>query len=82
MAIKLEGSPRNTSTHAAGVLIAPSRVDDFVPLARNGDDITTQYNMIELEQLGLLKMDFLGLRTLTDIDKAIKYVKESKWNYK
>ena len=78
MAIKLEGSPRNTSTHAAGVLIAPSRVDDFVPLARNGDDITTQYNMIELEQLGLLKMDFLGLRTLTDIDKAIKYVKESK----
>ncbi len=78
MAIKLEGSPRNTSTHAAGVLIAPSRVDDYVPLARNGDDITTQYNMIELEQLGLLKMDFLGLRTLTDIDKAIKYVKQDK----
>lgn len=78
MAIKLEGSPRNTSTHAAGVLIAPTRVDDYVPLARNDEDITTQYNMIELEQLGLLKMDFLGLRTLTDIDKAIKYVKQNK----
>ena len=78
MAIKLEGSPRNTSTHAAGVLIAPSRVDDYVPLARNDEDITTQFNMIELEQLGLLKMDFLGLRTLTDIDKAIKYVKQNK----
>lgn len=78
MAIKLEGFPRNTSTHAAGVLIAPERVDSFVPLTRNGEDIATQFNMIELEQLGLLKMDFLGLRTLTDIDKAIKYVKENK----
>lgn len=78
MAIKLEGSPRNTSTHAAGVLIAPDRVDSFVPLTRNGEDIATQYNMIELEHLGLLKMDFLGLRTLTDIDKAIKYVKQDK----
>ncbi len=76
MAVKLEGFPRNTSTHAAGVLIAPDRVDNFVPLSRNGEDITTQYNMIELEQLGLLKMDFLGLRTLTDIDKAIKYVEK------
>ena len=78
MAIKLEGSPRNTSTHAAGVLIAPDRVDSFVPLTRNGEDIATQYDMIELEHLGLLKMDFLGLRTLTDIYKAIKYVKENK----
>lgn len=76
MAVKLEGMPRNTSMHAAGVLIAPDRVDSFVPLSRNGEDITTQYDMIELEHLGLLKMDFLGLRTLTDIDKAIKYVKE------
>ncbi len=76
MAVKLEGFPRNTSTHAAGVLIAPEPVDNFVPLSRNGEDITTQYNMIELEQLGLLKMDFLGLRTLTDIDKAIKYVEK------
>jgi DNA polymerase-3 subunit alpha len=78
MAIKLEGSPRNTSTHAAGVLIAPERVDNLVPLTRNGEDIATQFNMIELEHLGLLKMDFLGLRTLTDIDKAIKYVKKDK----
>lgn len=78
MAIKLEGSPRNTSTHAAGVLIAPDKVYNFVPLTRNGEDIATQFNMIELEQLGLLKMDFLGLRTLTDIDKAIKYVKTNK----
>ncbi|MDD4815770.1 MAG: DNA polymerase III subunit alpha [Clostridia bacterium] len=75
MAMKLEGFPRNTSTHASGVLIAPDRVDNFIPLARNGDDITTQCNMTELESLGLLKMDFLGLRTLTDIDKCIKYVK-------
>lgn len=75
LAIKLEGTPRNTSMHAAGVLISPDKVDEFVPLAKNGEDVTTQYNMIELEHLGLLKMDFLGLRTLTDIDKAIKMVK-------
>lgn len=76
MAMKLEGFPRNTSTHACGVLIAPTPVDDYVPLARNGDDITTQYNMTELESLGLLKMDFLGLRTLTDIHKTLQYIKE------
>ena len=75
LAMKLEGFPRNTSTHAAGVLIAPERVDNYIPLARNGEDISTQYNMTELESLGLLKMDFLGLRTLTDIDKALKYIK-------
>ena len=74
MAIKLEGAPRNTSIHAAGVLIAPDRVDEFVPVAKNGNDVTTQYNMIELEQLGLLKMDFLALKTLTDIDKALKLI--------
>lgn len=77
LASKLEGMPRNTSTHACGVLIAPDRVDSFVPLARNGEDITSQYNMVELESLGLLKMDFLGLRTLTDIDKALQYIKEN-----
>lgn len=75
MSIKLEGMPRQTSTHACGILIAPEPVDNFVPQARNGDEIATQYSMIELEDLGLLKMDFLGLRTLTDIDKALKYVK-------
>lgn len=77
MAMKLEGFPRNTSTHASGVLIAPDRIENFVPLSRNGEDITTQCDMVELESLGLLKMDFLGLRTLTDIDKAVKYIKQN-----
>lgn len=76
MAIKLEGSPRNCSTHAAGVLIAPEPVDNYVPVCKVGEDTATQYNMIELEDLGLLKMDFLGLKTLTDIDKCIKMVKK------
>ncbi len=78
IAIKLEGMPRNISTHACGILIAPHEVDTYVPLMRNGEDISTQYSMIDLEHLGLLKMDFLGLRTLTDIDKACQYVKEDK----
>lgn len=77
MAIKLEGVPRNTSMHAAGVLIAPQPASDFVPLARNGEDIVTEFDMIEIEHLGLLKMDFLGLRTLTDIKKALDYIKEN-----
>ena len=76
MSIKLEGMPRQTSTHACGILIAPEPVDEFVPLLRNGDEIATQYSMVELEDLGLLKMDFLGLRTLTDIDKALKLIKK------
>ncbi len=77
MAIKLEGVPRNISMHAAGVLIAPDPVYDHVPMAKSGDDEITQFDMTELEHLGLLKMDFLGLRTLTDIHKAIKYIKEN-----
>ncbi len=77
MSIKLEGMPRQTSTHACGILIAPKPVDEYVPLARNGEEIATQYSMIELESLGLLKMDFLGLRTLTDIDKALKLIKKN-----
>lgn len=76
IAIKLEGVPRNTSMHAAGVLIAPEAIPNYVPLARNGEDIVTQFDMVELEHLGLLKMDFLGLITLTDIHKAIQYIKE------
>ena len=76
MAIKLEGVPRNISMHAAGVLIAPDPVYDHVPMAKSGNDEITQFDMTELEHLGLLKMDFLGLRTLTDIHKTIKYVKE------
>ena len=76
MSIKLEGMPRQTSTHACGILIAPEPVDNYVPLLRNGEQIATQYSMVELEDLGLLKMDFLGLRTLTDIDKALKLIKK------
>lgn len=72
MSMRLEGLPRHTSIHAAGIVIAPQPVDDFVPLSRAADDnITTQYTMVTLEELGLLKMDFLGLRTLTVIQNAI-----------
>lgn len=76
MAIKIEGVPRNVSMHAAGVLIAPDPVYDHVPMAKSGNDEITQFDMTELEHLGLLKFDFLGLRTLTDIHKTIQYVKE------
>jgi len=62
---KVEGLPRHTSTHAAGVVISKLPITEYVPLSRNKEVITTQYNMTELEELGLLKMDFLGLRTLT-----------------
>ncbi len=71
----VEGLPRHTSTHAAGVVIARDPVTSYVPLSRNNEAITTQYNMIELEELGLLKMDFLGLRTLTVIQDAVDLVK-------
>lgn len=77
MAIKLEGMPRNTSMHAAGVVICKEVISDYIPLQRNGEDITTQFGMIDIERLGLLKMDFLGLRTLTDIKKAVDYVYET-----
>ena len=66
----LEGMPRNTSTHAAGVVITKNPVSDYVPLARNDDTIVTQFTMTTIEELGLLKMDFLGLRNLTVIDDA------------
>jgi len=72
----LEGMNRHASTHAAGVVIAPSDLTDFVPLYKSSQgDITSQYDMKGLEELGLLKMDFLGLRTLTVIDKAVKLIK-------
>ncbi|MBR3761942.1 MAG: DNA polymerase III subunit alpha [Lachnospiraceae bacterium] len=78
MCKRLEGLPRHTSMHAAGVVICPSAADDFVPLSRGSDgSITTQFTMTTLEELGLLKMDFLGLRTLTVIQKAVDLVKES-----
>ena len=77
MAIKVEGLPRNTSMHAAGVVICEKPIMENVPLQRNGEDITTQFDMIEVEALGMLKMDFLGLRTLTDVQLACEYVKEN-----
>lgn len=78
MCKRLEGLPRHASMHAAGVVICPSEADDFVPLSRGSDGaITTQFTMTTLEELGLLKMDFLGLRTLTVIQKAVELVRES-----
>ena len=69
-AMSLEGMPRNTSTHAAGVVITAEPVCNYVPLSRNDDTIVTQYPMTTIEELGLLKMDFLGLRNLTVIHDA------------
>ena len=77
LALAVEGLPRHTSTHAAGVLISKEPVTTYVPLARNKDAIITQFNMIELEELGLLKMDFLGLRTLTVIRDAINLIEKN-----
>ena len=76
MALKLEGMPRNTSMHAAGVVICRKPIADAVPLSRNGEDVTTQFNMKEVESIGMLKMDFLALTTLTDIKKACDYIYE------
>ncbi len=77
IAMKIEDSPRQCSTHACGVVIGADVLDKYIPLSRNGEDITTQYNMVQIEHLGHLKMDFLGLRNLTDIKECIKYVKEN-----
>ena len=76
MAKKIEGMPRHASKHAAGVVITPRPVDDYVPLAKNDDAVVTQYTMTNIEALGLLKMDFLGLRNLTAIDDTEKLVKK------
>ena len=76
MGLKLEGMPRNTSMHAAGVVICRKKIADNVPLSRNGEDITTQFDMKEVESIGMLKMDFLALTTLTDIKKACDYIYE------
>ena len=73
MAKRLEGLPRHSSMHAAGVVISQKSVDEYVPLSRAADGtITTQFTMTTLEELGLLKMDFLGLRTLTVIQNAVR----------
>ena len=77
-AIQLEGMPRQTSMHAAGVVICGDPIVEHVPLSRNGNDITTQFDKNMVEAQGLLKMDFLGLKTLTDISEALKYIKEDK----
>lgn len=78
MSMRLEGLPRHTSMHAAGVVISRTSVDNYVPLSRAADGtITTQFTMTTLEELGLLKMDFLGLRTLTVIQNAVRQVKRT-----
>lgn len=76
MARKVEGMPRHASTHAAGVVITDKPVMDYVPLSKNDDAVVTQYTMTAIEELGLLKMDFLGLRTLTVIDDAEKMIRK------
>ena len=78
IAIKLEDMPRQTSVHPCGVIIGKEALDNFVPLSRSGDEITTQYNGGQMEHLGHLKMDFLGLCNLSDIKFAIQYVKENR----
>ena len=75
-AMRLEGMPRNTSTHAAGVVITADPVCSYVPLSRNDDTIVTQYTMTTIEELGLLKMDFLGLRNLTVIRDAEEQIRQ------
>ena len=78
VARRVEGMPRHTSTHAAGVVISKLPIMEYVPLAINKDAVITQFNMTELEELGLLKMDFLGLRTLTVISDCMKFIKKNK----
>jgi DNA polymerase-3 subunit alpha len=78
-AMRLEGLCRHASTHAAGVVISPAPLTDYTPLYRNPSDgsIMTQFDMGSLEKIGLLKFDFLGLKTLTVIDKTLKYIREN-----
>ena len=79
VALRLEGMARNCSVHAAGVVISPQPLKDLVPLYKtNKDEIVTQYDMQWLEKLGLLKMDFLGLTTLTIVDEALKLIKQMR----
>ncbi len=78
----LEGMPRHASTHAAGVVITKNPVYTYVPLARNDDTIVCQYTMVTLEELGLLKMDFLGLRNLTVLDDAVRTVRKKQPDFK
>ena len=76
MSRQLEGLPRHASLHAAGVVIGREPIDEFVPLCKNGDVVATQFNMTRIEELGLLKMDFLGLRNLTVIKDAVENIRK------
>ncbi len=76
MALKIEGMPRHSSTHAAGVVITDKPVMQYVPLAKNDDSVVTQFTMGTIEELGLLKMDFLGLRNLSVIDNTQKMLRK------
>lgn len=78
IAMAIEGMPRHATMHAAGVVITEKPVSDYVPLSKNDDNTVTQFTMTTLEELGLLKMDFLGLRNLTVIDDAVKLIKENE----
>lgn len=78
----LEGMPRHASTHAAGVVITKDPVYTYVPLAKNDETIVCQYTMVTLEELGLLKMDFLGLRNLTVLDDAVEMVRKNDPNFR
>ena len=76
LSLRLEGLARHSSVHAAGVVIADKPAREYVPLAKNGEDVVTQWQMTELEEVGLLKMDFLGLKTLTILAEGERLVKE------
>lgn len=78
IASNIEGVIRQTGKHAAGVVIAPDTLYKFIPLSKRGDDVTTQYPMKLVEKLGLLKMDFLGLKTLTVIQRAVRNVRKNR----
>ncbi|MCH5303499.1 MAG: DNA polymerase III subunit alpha [Ruminococcus sp.] len=78
IALKLEGMPRHATMHAAGVVITENPVSDYVPLSSNDGNVVTQFTMTTLEELGLLKMDFLGLRNLTVIDDTVRMIKQSE----
>ena len=78
----LEGMPRNASTHAAGVVITKRPVYEYVPLAKNDDSVVCQYGMVTLEELGLLKMDFLALRNLTVLEDAVQLLKEHQPDFR
>ncbi len=78
MALKVVGMPRHASTHAAGVVISAGEVSNYVPLSKNDEAVVTQYTMTALDELGLLKMDFLGLRNLTVIDDTVKQIRKTE----